>query len=291
VKKNKEKVANKLRAKAVAYGKAAEEAWDGEWYRRAYFDDGTPLGSKECDECKIDSIAQSWSILSAFGDKEHAFQALESVDKYLVAEDMGLIRLLYPPFDKGKQYPGYIKGYLPGVRENGAQYTHAALWTVFANARLGRGDRALQLFQMISPITHSRNKKIAEIYKVEPYVCAADIYTASPHEGRGGWSWYTGSGSWMYMTAVEGIIGFKKKGLKFTVDPCISKEWEEFEIVYRFESRVYTIKVVNPNHVQKGVVKVTLDGKEIDDKWISLEGSTEDKPNTQYDVVIELGEK
>ena len=212
-----------------AYAEAVERsAWDGEWYRRAYFDDGSPLGSRTSDECKIDSIAQSWSVISGAGQPDRTRVAMQSLNKYLVREDARLILLLTPPFDKTTHDPGYIQGYLPGVRENGAQYTHAALWAVLATAMQGDGDRAFELFQMLNPITHADSAKGVDTYKVEPYVVAADVYTAKGHLGRGGWTWYTGSASWMYRTALEAILGFHQRGEELFIKPCIPASWKEF---------------------------------------------------------------
>lgn len=227
-------------------------AWDGSWYRRAYFDDGTPLGSIQNEECKIDSLSQSWSVLSGAGKKKRVEEAMEAVEKNLVRKEKGMIALLTPPFDKSKLEPGYIKGYLPGVRENGGQYTHAAIWTVLAFAKLKREDKAWKLFNMINPINHSKSYLNCSIYKVEPYVMTADIYDREPHIGRGGWSWYTGAASWMYRTGIEGILGLKFKENKgFYIDPCVPKEWESYEIDYNRGESSYHINVVREE--EKGV--------------------------------------
>jgi cyclic beta-1,2-glucan synthetase len=248
-------------AKADAYAEAVERsAWDGEWYRRAYFDDGSPLGSRTSDECKIDSIAQSWSVISGAGQPDRTRVAMQSLNKYLVREDARLILLLTPPFDKTTHDPGYIQGYLPGVRENGAQYTHAALWAVLATALQGDGDRAFELFQMLNPITHADSAKGVDTYKVEPYVVAADVYTATGHLGRGGWTWYTGSASWMYRTALEAILGFHQRGEELFIEPCIPASWKEFSIDYCFRSSTYEIHVKNPDGLQRGTPELTVDG-------------------------------
>jgi cyclic beta-1,2-glucan synthetase len=263
-------VRDELLTKADEYAEAVERsAWDGEWYRRAYFDDGSPLGSRTSDECKIDSIAQSWSVISGAGKPERTRIAMQSLNKYLVRDDARLIMLLTPPFDKTTHDPGYIQGYLPGVRENGAQYTHAALWTVLATALQGDGDRALELFQMLNPITHSDTPKAVDIYKVEPYVVAADVYTAKGHLGRGGWTWYTGSASWMYRTALEAILGFQQRGELLYIEPCIPASWKEFIVEYRFKSSTYVIKVENPDGLQHGLTELTVDGRKVE-KAISL---------------------
>ncbi|HST06946.1 MAG TPA: protein ndvB, partial [Gemmatimonadaceae bacterium] len=255
-------VRDEVRAKADAYAEAVEKsAWDGEWYRRAYFDDGSPLGSRTSDECKIDSIAQSWSVISGAGRPDRVKTAMESLNKYLVREDARLIMLLTPPFDKTTHDPGYIQGYLPGVRENGAQYTHAALWAVLATALQGDGDRAFELFQMLNPITHTDSPEGVDTYKVEPYVVAADVYTAKGHLGRGGWTWYTGSASWMYRTALEGILGFHQRGEQLLLKPCIPSRWKQFTIEYRYKSSTYEIVVENPNGLQSGAIQLTIDGQ------------------------------
>jgi len=257
-------------AKAEGYAEAVESsAWDGEWYRRAYFDDGSPLGSRTSDECKIDSIAQSWSVISGAGSPDRTRIAMQSLNKYLVREDARLILLLTPPFDKTTHDPGYIQGYLPGVRENGAQYTHAALWAVLATALQGDGDRAFELFQMLNPITHSDSAKAVDIYKVEPYVVAADVYTAKGHLGRGGWTWYTGSASWMYRTALEAILGFRQLGEELFIEPCIPARWKKFTIEYRFRSSTYEIAVENPDGLERGTAELTVDGRRVE-KAINL---------------------
>ena len=228
-------VAARFRQRADAYSDAVERtAWDGAWYRRAYFDDGTPLGSAQSDECQIDAIAQSWAVLSGAGDPDRARRAMQSVDERLVREDARLIMLLTPPFDKTTHDPGYIQGYLPGVRENGAQYTHAALWTALAAARLGDGDRAAQLFEMLNPLTHARTYDDVDTYKVEPYVVAADVYTAKGHLGRGGWTWYTGSASWMYRVALEGFSASRSAATGSRSNRACRAAWTEFSIEYRY---------------------------------------------------------
>jgi cyclic beta-1,2-glucan synthetase len=252
-----------LESTADAYNAAVEStSWDGEWYRRAYYDDGAPLGSHTNTECAIDSIAQSWSVISKAGDPERSVQAMQSFEKHLVREDARLLMLLTPSFNEGSHDPGYIRGYLPGVRENGAQYTHAAIWSVLATAMLGHGDRAFELFQMINPVTHALTPEAVSTYKVEPYVVAADVYTAEGHLGRGGWTWYTGSASWLYRVGLEAILGFNKIGHTLVVDPCIPSSWAEFTIEYRHGSTLYSIKVKNPAGVERGVISTTVDGVE-----------------------------
>jgi len=265
-------VAAELRTHAGRYAVAVERAgWDGAWYRRAYFDDGTPLGSAQNDECRIDSIAQSWSIISAAGDPERASRALGSLEKELVREDARLVMLLTPPFDHTAHDPGYIKGYVPGVRENGAQYTHAALWAVLAMALHGDGDRAFQLFQMLNPLTHTSNTEGVATYKVEPYVVAADVYTAASHLGRGGWTWYTGSASWMYRVALETLLGFDRRGDTLRIDPRVPGGWPEYTIEYRHGGSTYIITVYEPGRARAGTARVSLDGRELPDGVIPLE--------------------
>jgi len=240
-------------------GSIESEAWDGEWYRRAFFDDGTPLGSAENDECQIDSIAQSWAVLSGAGSDQRARQAMESVKRRLVNKQDRLVQLFTPPFDKTKHDPGYIKGYVPGIRENGGQYTHAATWSVAAFAALGDGDQAFELFNLLNPIHHSSRRADVQRYKVEPYVVPADVYSQPPHVGRGGWTWYTGAAGWLYRAGLEWILGFHKQGDALRIDPCIPKDWERFKITYRHGTTPYEITIDNPSHVSRGVSSVTLD--------------------------------
>jgi len=237
-----------------------EKAWDGDWYRRAYFDDGTPLGSAQNDECRIDSIAQTWAVISGVAESYRAARAMAAVDQYLIRRGDGLIILFTPPFDQSKMDPGYVKGYVPGVRENGGQYTHAALWTVIAFAMLGDGDRAGELFGLLNPINHSSTRAGLHKYKVEPYVAPGDVYAVPPHTGRGGWTWYTGSAGWMYRAAVEYILGFKLEGDRLRIDPCIPRLWREFEITYRRGKTTYRITVENPHSLCRGIAEVKLDG-------------------------------
>ena len=264
-------VVDRCRHRADEYVAAVERhGWDGAWYRRAYFDDGSPLGSASEIECQIDSIAQSWSVLSGAGQPERARTAMRSVGERLVREDDRMILLLTPPFDNTEHDPGYIKGYLPGVRENGAQYTHAALWTVLAAAGLGDGDRAFHLYDLLNPLTHARTRAEAERYTVEPYVVAADVYTTPGHVGRGGWTWYTGSASWSYRAALEGILGFTKRGERLSFNPCIPVGWRQFAIEYRHGATTYKIDVENPDGVSTPVREVTLDGAAVIDGEIPL---------------------
>jgi cellobiose phosphorylase len=235
-------------------------AWDGGWYRRAWFDDGTPLGSSDNDECQIDSISQSWAVISGGGDPARARQAMGEVDKRLVRRDAQLIQLLTPPFDKSDLEPGYIKGYVPGVRENGGQYTHAAIWTTMAVAMLGDRERAWELFALLNPVNHASQPNDAERYKVEPYVMCADIYAAPPHTGRGGWSWYTGAAGWMYRLSVETLLGLHLEVDRLRIAPCIPAHWQSYKIHYRYRETVYHITVRRVGEKSEHVSRVTLDG-------------------------------
>lgn len=237
-----------------------ENAWDGSWYRRAYFDNGIPLGSAENTECKIDSIAQSWAVISGAGNKERINAAFESLEHYLINREMGIIMLLTPPFDEDNLKPGYIKSYIPGVRENGGQYTHAAAWVVMAYALMGCGDKAWELYNMLVPINHTSTAMEVSRYKVEPYVMAADVYAVQPHAGRGGWSWYTGASGWMYRVALQHILGFNKLGDKIVVNPSIPKSWKEYQIEYLFKDTKYNIIIKNPEQVNSGIKSMFVDG-------------------------------
>ncbi|MEP6743651.1 MAG: glucoamylase family protein [bacterium] len=264
----------------------AENGWDGDWYRRAFFDDGTPLGSAQNDECRIDSIVQSWSVISGGAESYRAVRAMAAVEEYLIRRGDGLVILFTPPFDKSNLDPGYIKGYVPGVRENGGQYTHAALWTLIAFAMLGDGERAGELFSLLNPVNHSSTRAGLHKYKVEPYVAVGDVYAVPPHTGRGGWTWYTGSAGWMYRAGLESILGFKLEGARLRIDPCVPRWWREFEITYRREGTVYRIKVENPLAISHGVASVELDGRVLSDHVISL---TDDRQT--HNVRVVLGEK
>src|SRR5437870_5040656 len=215
------------------------EAWDGDWYRRAYFDDGTPLGSARNEECRIDSIAQSWAVISGAGDHERRRRAMAAVEEYLVRRGDGLVLLFTPPFDRTPLDPGYIKGYVPGVRENGGQYTHAAIWSVIAFAALDEGDKAGELFAILNPINHASTRAGLHRYKVEPYVAAADIYAENPHVGTGGWTWYTGSAGWLYRAGIEWILGFRLRGTTLYLDPCIPRAWRGFKVSFRYHASRY----------------------------------------------------
>ncbi|MFZ6814789.1 GH36-type glycosyl hydrolase domain-containing protein [Undibacterium sp. Rencai35W] len=251
---------DRCRSEAARLQKNIEQhAWDGDWYRRAYFDDGTPLGSATNDECQIDSISQSWSVLSGAGDPVRSRAAMLAVDQRLVRRKDLLIQLLDPPFDHSDQNPGYIRGYVPGVRENGGQYTHAAIWTAMAFAKLGDSQRAWELFDMINPVNHARTADQVSLYKVEPYVIAADVYGVSPHIGRGGWTWYTGSSGWMYRLILESLLGITLEGDQLRFNPCLPAEWTHFKIHYRYRDTTYHI-VVSTSHTESEAMSLTLDG-------------------------------
>ena len=261
-----------------------ERSWDGEWYRRGYYDDGAPLGSAQNDECSIDSISQSWAVLSGAVPSRFAERAMDAVRTSLVARGAQVVLLLHPPFDRSPQEPGYIKGYPPGVRENGGQYTHAAIWVVMALAKLGSGDEAAEYFHMLNPVNKGRTAADVARYKTEPYVMAGDVYARAPHAGRGGWSWYTGSAGWMYRAGLESILGLRRRGGTFIVDPCIPSAWPEYRIVWTFVGSRYEITVTNPRRRCRGVASATLDGVPVDAKAIPLvdDGRT-------HDVRIVLG--
>ena len=247
-----------------------KNAWDGEYYRRGYFDDGTPLGSHQSDEAKIDSLPQSWSVIAGGGNAERSRMAMDAVEHHLIDKEKAIVKLFTPAFDKTEKDPGYIKGYLPGVRENGGQYTHAALWVAYAYALSGRGDKAVETLGLLNPVQHARTPEDVQTYKVEPYVVTADVYDLEGQVGRGGWSWYTGSCGWMYRVWVEGVLGFDKRGDKLHLNPAIPADWSGFKMVYKHGKGVYQIQVVNPNGAQNGVAKVEVDGKVMKDKIISL---------------------
>ncbi len=224
-------------------GNLEAHAWDGEWYRRAWFDDGTPIGSRESDECRIDSISQSWSVLSGVAAPERASQALDALHAHLVKPEAGLVQLLDPPFDRTLHDPGYIRGYVPGVRENGGQYTHAAVWAAMAFAEHGDALRAWELARLINPVHHALDAEGVATYRVEPYVLAADVYAVAPHIGRGGWTWYTGSAGWMYRLLVESLLGLRREGGRLTLAPCLPEDWSGFAMNYRHGRSLYEFTV------------------------------------------------
>ncbi len=252
------------RAHQTALVEAMEtHAWDGHWYRRAWYDDGSPLGSSANEECRIDSIAQAWSVLSGAAPANRAAEAMASMERELILPQEGLALLLTPPFDRTTKDPGYILGYPPGLRENGGQYTHAALWSVMALAALGEGDKAAALFWMLNPINHARTRIDSHRYKVEPYVVAADVYSASGHRGRGGWTWYTGSAGWMQRAGLESLLGLKIEGDHFSLDPCIPRTWKSYDLVLRHGAARYEIHIDNPAGVQRGIGAAQMDGQDL----------------------------
>ncbi|MGB8932445.1 MAG: carbohydrate-binding protein, partial [Anaeromyxobacteraceae bacterium] len=262
--------AGRYLAEASRLAAALERTWDGEWYRRGYYDDGAPLGSAQNDDCAIDSIAQSWAVLSGLAPARRADRAMDSVRTHLVRRGAQVVLLLAPPFDRSAQQPGYIKGYPPGVRENGGQYTHAAAWIVMALARLGSGDEATELFHMLNPVNHTRTGPDVARYRGEPYVVAGDVTAHPDHAGRAGWTWYTGSAGWLYRAGLESILGLRRHGGTFEVEPCIPASWPEFAITWRFGGTRYEISVANPARRCRGVSEARLDGAAIDHGAIPL---------------------
>ncbi|MGE5412669.1 MAG: GH36-type glycosyl hydrolase domain-containing protein [Syntrophomonadaceae bacterium] len=237
------------------------QAWDGDWYRRAYYDDGTPLGSSFSGQCRIDSIAQSWAVIAGGRDADRLRRAMNAVDQHLIRRSDGLALLFTPPFDEGTKDPGYVRAYPPGVRENGGQYNHAALWAVVAFAELGDGDRAGELLSLLNPVNHTASRPGLFRYRIEPYVIAGDVYSEHPHVGRGGWSWYTGSAGWMYRAVVEWVLGVSVSGSMLRFRPCVPRAWRRFEVTFRYHSTCYQITVENPRGVSTGVAEIRLDGR------------------------------
>jgi cyclic beta-1,2-glucan synthetase len=274
----------RYRGEATRLASMLEQTWDGEWYRRGYYDDGSPLGSALNDECRIDSLAQSWAVLSHAVPVRFADRAMDAVRTHLVRRGQGVVLLLTPPFDKSAQDPGYIKGYPPGIRENGGQYTHAAMWVVMAMAELGSGDEAAEIFHMLNPANHTRTVADVLHYKGEPYVVAGDVYSHPAHAGRAGWSWYTGSAGWMYRAGLESILGLRRCGAFFEIEPCIPSTWPHYEISWRFGRTRYEISVMNPERQCRGVREAELDGVRVDARAIPLvdDGAT-------HEVRIVLG--
>jgi cellobiose phosphorylase len=264
-------------------GSIEEHGWDGEWYRRAYFDDGAPLGSASNPECQIDSLSQSWSVLSGVGTRERAAAGMESVDRRLVRRDARLIQLLDPPFDRSDLNPGYIKGYVPGVRENGGQYTHAAVWTVMAFAAMGDPRRAWELFGLINPITHATSPETVAVYRVEPYVAPADVYAVAPHTGRGGWTWYTGSAGWMYRLITESLLGLRLDVDRLRFAPCLPPGWSSIKVHYRYRETVYHVTLRNGGR-GLAVKRIVADGSEQPERSVPLVDDRKD-----HDVEVEVG--
>jgi cellobiose phosphorylase len=236
-------------------------AWDGEWYLRAFFDDGTPLGSRQNEEARIDSLTQSWSVISGAGDPDRAAVAMRSVEEHLIREKEKLVLLFTPPFDKSSPHPGYIMGYPPGVRENGGQYTHAALWVAMAFARMRDGDRAVKVLQMLNPIEHSRTPEDCAVYRTEPYVVAADVYSLQSQVGRGGWTWYTGSAGWMYRVWLEEVLGFKLRAGRLSIEPVIPANWPGYALTFRYGRTEYRIEVENGGERSKQEIQLVDDGE------------------------------
>ena len=258
-----------------------KHAWDGQWYRRAYFDNGEPLGSQSNPECQIDSLPQTWSVISGAGDPSRSRQAMLSVDRRLIRRDAGLIQLFDPPFDKSSLNPGYIKGYIPGVRENGGQYTHGAIWTAMAFALMGESERAWELFGLLNPVRHGGTPRGIATYKVEPYVVAADVYVVAPHIGRGGWTWYTGSAGWMYRLLIETLLGVNIEGDQLRLTPCLPKSWATFKIHYRYRQTLYHIHITRLSGELTEANLLTLDGQAISGETIPLR-------DDHYEHVVEM---
>lgn len=246
------------------------KGWDGRWFKRAITDDGKVLGSVTVEECKIDSISQSWGIISNAADNDKKYISIDEAENNLVDNENKIIKLFWPAFKNCDFNPGYIKAYPEGIRENGGQYTHAAIWLAIAAAKLGFGEKALKFAKMINPINHSLNIENAKKYRVEPYVISADVYSAEFLKGSGGWSWYTGSSSWYYNLIIEHILGFKIESKYLKIEPCISENWKEYEIHYKYKTSVYNIKVKNPNRNSTGVTKFLVNGEEIENKKILI---------------------
>jgi len=250
------------RSHAAGFLAALElHGWDGDWYRRGYFDDGTPIGSASRSECRIDSIAQSWSVISGAADPGRARRAMAAVDRNLVRRADGLVLLLTPPFDQSVPDPGYIRSYPPGIRENGGQYTHASVWSAIAFAMLGDGDKASEILAILNPINRALTPEDAQRYKVEPYAVAADVYSEPPHVGHGGWTWYTGAAGWMYRAGLEWILGCRLRGDELLLDPCVPRSWPGYEVRLRYRGTRYEISVENPTGVNRGLVSLLLDGR------------------------------
>ncbi len=282
-----QKEALACRARATQLAKTIEaQAWDGAWYRRAYFDDGAPLGSRENTEARIDSLPQTWAAISGAGDSDRVEVALRSLEENLVRKADNLILLFTPPFDKTTADVGYIQGYPPGVRENGGQYTHGATWVPMAFARRGDGDKAVRLLRMLNPVERAREKEGCQRYKVEPYVMAGDVYSLAGHVGRGGWTWYTGAAAWTYRVWLEEVLGFQRRGDALTINPVIPKDWAGFHLRYRYRNTTYRIAVENPDHCSRGVTLVELDGVAIADKIVTLHDD-----GVPHEIRVVLGTK
>lgn len=277
--------ARECREHAESLALAIEEhAWDGKWYRRAYFDDGSVLGSASNEECRIDSLPQSWAAISKTGSPERRAAALNSACAMLVEEDMKLIRLFTPPFDSGSSQPGYIRGYVPGVRENGGQYTHAAVWLAMAMAEMNDAERAWHLFSLLNPVRHGDTDAAVARYRIEPYVAAGDVYTAAGHEGRGGWSWYTGSAGWMYNLLIEKLLGLRIAADRLYVRPLPHPDWKEYSLHYRYRSTFYHIRVLKVGPNPRNTVRITVNGNVQPEPWIHLADD-----GWERNAVVEVG--
>ncbi|MHB8989924.1 MAG: GH36-type glycosyl hydrolase domain-containing protein, partial [Desulfobulbia bacterium] len=262
-----------------------QAGWDGAWYLRGTFDNGSLLGSAENTEARIDSLPQSWAWLSGAAEPARAEQGLESAWQHLVRQDEGLVLLFTPPFDRSEPSPGYIQSYPPGVRENGGQYTHAALWMAMAMARKGDGERAVRMLRMLNPIEHARDAESVWHYGVEPYVVAADVYRLPGRIGQGGWSWYTGAAAWMYRAWVEEVLGLQVRGKEMRVNPVIPATWPGFSLRYRHGETIYDIQVENPLGCECGVAWMEMDGQRVPDGVISLE-----RELVKHRVVVRMGD-
>jgi len=261
------------------------EGWDGEWYLRAFDDEGLPWGSKDSDECRIDSVSQSWAVLSGAAPLDRADLALCAADRELVRDEEKLVCLLWPPFDTTRRDPGYIKGYPPGMRENGGQYTHAATWLAWAFAKSGNGDRAVDIFRYTNPISHAATREDAVRYAVEPYAIAADICSAPPHTGRGGWTWYTGAAAWAWRLGVEAILGIKRVGDELEIDPRIPRQWAECRVLMRFPNGALEIRIENPDGVGSGVQEILVDDQRLIERMVRIPVD-----GHEHQVVVRLGE-
>jgi cyclic beta-1,2-glucan synthetase len=274
-----------LRDRARVLAAALEEhAWDGAWYRRAYADDGQILGSAESAECRIDLIAQAWAVLSGAGERNRAVRAMAAVRDHLLRRDDGLLLLLTPPFDRSKPDPGYIRAYPPGVRENGGQYTHGAVWGAWAFAELGDGDLAVELLRMLLPISKTDAPEGVDRYRGEPYVVAADIYGGPSHVGRSGWTWYTGAAGWLWRYAIEEVLGLKRRDGTLEIDPCIARHWPGFRAEVRQGNTVYEVRVENRHGVSRGVRRIELDGQPLDEPQVPLRDD-----GRRHRVVVVMG--
>src|SRR5690348_6211743 len=250
---------------------AETKAWDGAWYRRAFYDDGTPLGMSADTECRVESMAQSWAVISRAGNPERAHPAMRAVNEHLVRPGDGVVALFTEPFDETPHDPGYIKGYPPGLRENGGQYTHGSIWSLIAFAMLGDGDKAGELLEIFDPIRKSDTPEKAARYKVEPYIECADVYAVAPHMGRGGWTWYTGSAGWLYRAILEWVLGFRLRGDRLQVDPCLPRRWKGYAFTCRRGNTQYRVEVENPGHVCRGIASVDFDGVRLQDPAAGIE--------------------